>query len=120
MRQTKKLVWTVVALLVLTAAPLFMYGRSANAYKYISVRSVQVSSSIPNAIMSETFSFNLFSTDPVGSIAFEHCDNSPLIEVACNAPAGYDASARNLTAQTNNTGFLVDSTDSTSNRIVIS
>lgn len=119
MSQTKKLVRTLVVLLIFTAAPLFLVPSRTLAATTISVRSVIISSAVPGATISETFRFNLSLTSAIGSIAFEHCDNSPLPEVVCNPPAGYTSSSRNLTSQTNNTGFSVDVADSTANKIVI-
>jgi hypothetical protein len=58
-------------------------------------------------------------TNDVGSIILEYCDNSPIIYVSCTAPAGLDASAANLSSQAGNTGFSIDSADSTTNKIVL-
>jgi hypothetical protein len=117
MRQTKKL-FIYLTGLVISAATL-LTALPAAAAPLITFRSVQISSALPGANISETFGFNLRSTSLVGSISFEHCSNSPQRLDPCTAPAGYDATAGNLTAQTNNTGFSIDTVNSTANRIII-
>lgn len=118
MRQTKKHFLSMLILLVLFVAPLLVSLR-VSAATTITFRSVTVSSSVPSAVISETFNFNLSLTTPIGSMAFEHCSNSPLPEQPCTPPTGYDSTSRSLTSQTNNTGFTVDAGSSTANRIVI-
>lgn len=44
---------------------------------------------------------------PVGSISLEFCSNSPIFGDVCNTPAGFDASAAVLAAQTGETGFSI-------------
>ncbi len=105
--------------MVLTAAPLFaVFGRTLAA-QLITFRSVTINTAVPGATVSEAFSFSLASTAAIGSIAFEHCNNSPLPEVACIPPVGYTAAATNLGAQSNNPGFIIDSVNSTANKIII-
>lgn len=107
------------ALMVLIVAPLFSVLGRTSASQLISYRTVLINTAVPGAIISETFSFSLASTAAIGSISFEHCDNSPLPQVPCNAPAGYTATSSNLSSQSNNTGFTFDPVNTTANRIVI-
>ncbi len=83
-------------------------------------RSVVVSSALPSANATHTYAFNYQSLGLLGSMVFEYCDNSPIIEQSCNAPSGLDVTAANIASQTGNTGFSVDISDTTANRLVIS
>lgn len=84
-------------------------------------RSVTVSSAIPGATASHTFNFKFNSSDPVGSIMFEYCDELPqIIGDPCVPAPGVSLGSAVLAGQTGNTGFTVDSLDSTDTRIVLS
>jgi hypothetical protein len=83
-------------------------------------RSVTLSTGVPSALNIHTFRFSLPTTNNVGSIVFEYCDNSPLVVVACNPPAGLDDTAAVLSSQSGNVGFSIDNADSTANKLVIS
>ena len=58
------------------------------------------------------------STGPIGSVLIEFCIEGPLVGEPCSQPAGFDASAVTLTAQTGATGFTVFS-GSTVNEIIL-
>lgn len=98
--------------------PLLAFNRPAVAAE-VTNRSVTVSSSLASVVTSHNFKFNFISTSNIGSITFLYCDNTPLIGSACNAPAGLNVSAATLTGQTGNTGFGIDTTDTTNNQIVL-
>lgn len=83
-------------------------------------RSISISSAVPSAVVTNDFRFNIPSTNAIGSIVFEYCDNSPVDAVACSAPAGFDALGSTLTGQTFNVGFSEDIPSSTANRLVLS
>lgn len=83
-------------------------------------RSVTPSSGVPSATADYLFKFTLPSTNTVGSIVFEYCADSPLIFDPCTPPAGLDVTAATLASQSGNTGFSIDSADSTANVIVLS
>jgi hypothetical protein len=83
-------------------------------------RSVTLSIGTPSAIASHSFIMAPQQTDDIGSLAFLYCSNSPLEFLPCTPPAGLDASGVSLGAQSGNTGFSVDTADSTANRVVLS
>lgn len=81
-------------------------------------RSLRVTTSTVNEIGDETLAFNYSSPLSVGSIVFEYCSNSPLISVACVAPAGLDVSGVTLSSQNGVTGFSIHA-NTTTNRLVL-
>jgi hypothetical protein len=83
-------------------------------------RSVTLSTGVPSAVAEHLFKFTLPSTDDIGSIVFEYCSNSPLINFPCTPPAGLDVSSASLASQSGNVGFSIDGADSTANVIVLS
>jgi hypothetical protein len=85
----------------------------------INLRSITVTSAVPSAVTTHTFRLSLPTTNDVGSIVLEYCDNSPIIYVACTPPPGVDVSAAILSSQSGNIGFSIDSTNSTTNKIVL-
>jgi hypothetical protein len=82
-------------------------------------RSVTLSNGSPSAVASHNFVLEPTDTSNIGSLVFEYCSNSPLIFVACTPPPGFDASSALLVLQSGNTGFSIDSADSTANKIVL-
>jgi len=113
----------ILRLSLMAVAAIFLSGyygsKPAQAYILFN-RSVLLSSHQPSDTSDYTFNFDIPSTSNVGSIVFEFCDNSPSFFLACNAPAGLDASAASLASQSGNVGFSFDSADTTANKIVIS
>lgn len=83
-------------------------------------RSVVVDSPRPSVSTRHSFQMDLQTTAQTGSIAFEYCANSPLFELPCTPPAGLDVRNAVLSQQTGNTGFIIDTIDTTPNRLVIS
>lgn len=104
---------------IFSSITLFIFFSAAQALEFGN-RSVSVSSAIPSAISTHTFNFIYESSGGLGSIVFEYCDNTPVIDQTCNAPAGLDVSSTNLVSQTGNTGFSIDTADTTPNKLVIS
>lgn len=84
----------------------------------LTTRSVALSSSAPSAVADHVFRFDIPSSSTLGSIEFEYCANDPFVGTACNAPAGFSASAAVLFSQSGETGFSIDAS-STANRLVI-
>ena len=82
-------------------------------------RSIQVSTARPSAVADHLFQFTIVSTSTLGSVVFEYCENSALIEHPCTPPAGFDASTAALSAQSGNLGFSIDTLNSTTNKIVL-
>lgn len=82
-------------------------------------RTIQVSTAIPSANSTHSFSFGYQSPGMLGSMVFEYCDNTPIIDQACNPPAGIDVTGATIVSQTGNTGFNIDAVDTTPNKLVI-
>lgn len=82
-------------------------------------RTIVVSTAVPSAVANHNFQLTYASTNAVGSIVFEYCENSPLEDQPCTAPPGLDADSANLTGQTGNTGFIIDGLSTTANKIVL-
>ena len=86
---------------------------------YLSQRTILVGSPVVGAVTTHDFTFVFPDTNPVGSMRFEYCTNSPLVSVACAAPSGMNMQAAAISAQTGVTGFSVDP-GSTVNALLIS
>jgi hypothetical protein len=83
-------------------------------------RSVTISSALPSAVTTEAFEFDIPSSAVLGSIVLQYCANSPSFYAACVAPTGLDVSAASLTSQSGNTGFSIDTADTTASKLVLS
>lgn len=59
------------------------------------------------------------SSTTVGSIVFQYCIDSAMPGDPCTPPAGLDLSSVALVQQTGNTGFSIDTVNSTPNKIVL-
>lgn len=114
---------TLVAFVCLQLMAVFglplLSGRKAMAAELTS-RSITVSTAQTSQVAAHNFKFTFGTAGNVGSVAFLYCDNGALITFPCNAPPGLDVTGANLTSQTGNTGFSVDTADTTANRLVIS
>lgn len=84
----------------------------------IANRTIEISSPLASAVVSETFRFNLVGTSTVGSVEFEYCSNSPIIGDPCTAPTGFDVSSAMIGAQSGITGFSISGVTS-ANRLVL-
>lgn len=93
-------------------------GAPVNA-KDLNNRSVFVSSSIPAAQVYQVFNFDIPTTANIGSIEFEHCTNSPFVGSPCTPPAGLSLGTATLALQTHNTGFSIDTVNSTATKMII-
>lgn len=82
-------------------------------------RSMQVTTALVSTASNHKFDFTIITSGTLGSIAFEYCSNSPLFDVACTAPSGIDVSSASLATQSGNTGFTIDTVNSSSNKLVI-
>jgi hypothetical protein len=96
---------------------LSQFGAPANAY--ISTRSVVVSSSLPSANILQDFQFDLLGNPALGSIMFEYCSNTPLLELPCVPPIGYNSSGANIQFQSGETSFSIHPNTALSPNIVI-
>lgn len=108
---------SLIPVLLLTALVLFSssYGHAAKLFN----RSVEISDSEPGAIASHIFRFGIVSTDAIGSIQFEYCDNDPFVGTACTAPSGLDVSGATLDSQTGEVGFSIHPA-TTANKLILS
>lgn len=118
-RMSLRGVLQLIAVLVLIAAPLVLQIGQSSALQ-LTDRSVTISTPTPSAVASHTFQMTFNSTAPIGSIVFEYCSNSPLLDIPCIPPSGLSLSGAVLAQQTGNTGFTIDTTDSTATQLVIS
>ena len=110
-----------VALLqvAILAAPISFALFSIAHAAELKTRSISISSSTIGAPARHVFSFTVPSTIVLGSISFEYCTNSPLAFMPCTPPAGLNLASMALSAQVGNTGFTIDTTNSTANKIVL-
>lgn len=111
-------IFTLGVLSVMAIPFALFYYQKADSLQ-MSDRSVSISSAIPGASVRHNYTFTIPSASVLGSIAFEYCTNSPLIEIACVAPVGFDALGASILSQTTNTGFSVDGVNTTANRLVL-
>ncbi len=112
----------VIFILASLIMPLVWYS-SVHADQ-LSFRRLQLSDStaaVPN--VSYNFSFNTMTTGPIGSITFQICSNYQYeLTDPCTPPAGFDATAATLTAQSGITDFSLDNGEvgaSTASKLVI-
>jgi hypothetical protein len=111
----------LVTALILGGVPYLVWlaGGQGFALK-LSNRAVSLSTATPSAVAAHSFQLTTGTTAAVGSMVFEYCANSPLFESSCDPPAGLSLTGAALTQQTGNTGFSIDTIDSTASRLVIS
>lgn len=96
----------------------FLAGRVQAAD--FTTRSVTIDSPIAGERTKHTFEMRSSTAGPIGSILFEYCSNSPLVETACATPVGLNVDNVSLDGQSGITGFSVNGAGTTANRIVIS
>lgn len=94
----------IVFILFIASISSDLFG-SANALDF-GDRSISISTSFAGDPVEHNFTFVKLGSSTIGSIAFEYCTNSPVIDVACTAPTGgFDASGFSIAAQSGMTGF---------------
>ena len=92
------------------------YGAAATRLQH---RYDQLSNSAPGASSINVIGFTITDTSQaLGSIKLEFCEQSPLPYDTCTAPPGLDASNASLSSQSGNTGFSIAS-NSTGNAIIL-
>ncbi len=84
----------------------------------VSNRSIRIGTSLPGKTTTHRLQFNLSTAGNVGSIKFEYCTNSSLVNAPCTAPAGLNLTGATLTGQIGQTGFSKDAS-STVNKLVL-
>jgi hypothetical protein len=106
-------------ILLFVALYLFFGFGSGSAFILFN-RSVTISSGVPSATATHSFKFDIPTTSDIGSIVLDYCSNNPYFADSCTAPAGVDVSGATLSSQSGNTGFTIDSADTTTSTLVIS
>ncbi len=82
-------------------------------------RSMTLSNNVADATgVNYGLAFTYATAGTVGSVAVQFCDEGPLLFTPCSQPAGFDASAAVLAAQTGETGFTIFA-GSTANEIIL-
>lgn len=81
---------------------------------------VEMSSQIPSTTSSFNFIFDIPTNVNVQALDFQFCANSPLYEIPCVAPTGFNATAANLANIVNLPGFNLNQTMSNANNVVLS
>lgn len=95
----------------------FINGSKANA-AFLQQRTVKVATSVASANTTHTLSFNVTTTNIIGSVQFEYCENDPIVGSSCVAPIGLNSGSASLVSQTGETGFSI-SVNSTANKIIL-
>ncbi len=85
----------------------------------LTLRNISVGSGAPGANTTHVFNFTYSSVAAVGSITFLYCENTPVFDQPCDPPTGLDLSGAVLSSQSGNTGFSIDTINSTPNMIVL-
>jgi hypothetical protein len=83
-------------------------------------RSVTLSSSAPSAVVTNDFRFSFNSTAWTGSMVFNYCSNDSRMTSPCDPPLGLDVSGAVLSQQGGNTGFTINTVETTPNKLVLS
>jgi hypothetical protein len=104
----------IIAALVFLVLPAIQVS-AAN----LTQRSITVGTSVAGAVTTHTLKFNITTPAVLGSIKFEYCSNSPLLDDVCTVPAGLVVNASTLTTQVGEIGFSV-SPSSTANKLILS
>ena len=108
-----------MALAILLSPVFFIILSNGVSAQDLTQRSITIRDPKASANTSHRYNFFNPTASNVGSIVFEYCSNSPLLEVACNSPAGLDVSAASITSQSGETGFTVHA-NTNANRLVLS
>lgn len=108
----------LVSALLMTVVPYLFWQGQTFAQDLIN-RSVLITSSVPSAQTTETVNMTMATATNLGSIVFQYCTDPGRAGDPCSAPVGLGLSSVILTQQNGNTGFTIDSVDSTANKIVI-
>jgi hypothetical protein len=108
----------VVFLLIFSLFSTYLHPSKSSAFDF-EPRTIALTNSTPSAVVSHNFGLQPTDTTDIGSLAFEYCSNSPLIFVGCAPPPGLDVSGAVLASQTGNTGFSINTSASTINKIVL-
>jgi hypothetical protein len=109
----------LISILVLGGIPCLIWMAGQVYALSLPNRSVVVSSAEPSAIATHTFQMTFSSSATLGSIEFEYC-TTPLPTAPCVPPTGLSLAQAMLSSQSGNTGFSIDSADSTASTLILS
>jgi hypothetical protein len=104
----------LVSLLVIGARPLLFHTSAAK----LPNRSLTLLDPKQGATTTYRFKFDVTTSTNIGSIRFQFCSDTPLIEYPCTAPVGLDGAATTIVSQNGETGFSVGS-NTTTNEIFL-
>ncbi len=104
---------SIAALVAGTVAPMSVQAAQLES------RELTLEDSAASATTGHNYSFTIPTADDVAEIRFEYCNNNPFPGESCTAPSGLDVSSVTLDNQSGETGFSIDSTNTTTNEIVI-
>ncbi len=106
--KVSKKVLLFAAASLLMGAGLFAYRPASAAL--IDPRSLKISNPAASATnVTYQFEVGVISAGTLGSVRIQFCNNTSLIGDPCTPPAGFDASAAVLAAETGETGFSIHS-----------
>jgi len=107
---------------ILMLAPVWAIFLPATVYAIPQVqdRYDKMSDSVPLAVATHQLGFRYTDfTSAVGSVSFEFCSNSPIAQVVCVPPTGFDIGNAVLASQSGQTGFTIDGASTTTNKLVL-
>lgn len=106
-RSSKSIGLFLLASLFIAAGLLAIRQPEASAAQ-VDPRSLRISDPTAGAAgITYRFEVGIATPGVLGSIRFQFCENTSLVDDACNAPFGFDALNADLTAQTGETGFSI-------------
>ncbi|HUC87939.1 MAG TPA: hypothetical protein VMR95_02225 [Candidatus Binatia bacterium] len=113
------LIWALLVVFMLGALQALSHHEAYGANPEFADRYDLLSSSLAGATATNLVGFTISDTSqPVGSVEMQFCEESPLPGDACTTPTGFNASAVTLDNQTGNTGFSLAS-NSTINTVIL-
>ena len=81
-------------------------------------RELKISNNLPGAVSTYQIGLTIPTAAALGSIKAEFCDNTALFQISCNPPPGLDVTGATLSAQTGETGFVIDPLTNTNTLIL--
>jgi hypothetical protein len=114
-RNLTKTTLVLQTLLMLTAS-VFYTGQVQAAF--LTQRSVAPRTPIAGAVTDYTINFRITTPDTLGSVQLQFCEDTPLFDTPCAAPAGFSMNTATLSGQSGETGFSIDPS-STANNIIL-
>lgn len=118
MNRTSGPFFIIVLIVMLSFIHTILFSVSSVSAAQLGSRSLRIENPAAGVLTRHTFTFSYATNStPVGSVVIEYC-TSPLIEIACTAPAGLNASAATLAGQNGETGFSIVTAES--GRLVLS